>query len=64
MKTGNDDDELKNDEEVKDYISGLLGLNEGEGLEEAFRKWKELPKEQRTESELIHIIKSIAGNRF
>jgi hypothetical protein len=46
MKEKNTDDDawLKNDGEVMDYIVSIGGLYEGEGLEEAFKAWKSLPK--------------------
>lgn len=50
---------LDNDNEVKDFIA-FWGLYEGEGLEEAFNKWKKLPKEERTEKKLESICKNTA----
>ena len=49
---------LKDDEKVKDYICDIGGLYEGEGLEEAFEKWKRLPIYKKTESELSSICKN------
>jgi hypothetical protein len=48
---------LNDNEQVKDFISGTYGLYEGEGLEEAFAAWKTLPKEDRTEENLIRVCK-------
>jgi hypothetical protein len=50
---------LDDDEQVKNYIVDNWDFYEGEGLEQAFKKWKALPKEQRTEKELEHICKTI-----
>jgi len=46
---------LNDDEQVKDYMMDVWDLYENEGIEKAFKKWKALPKEQRTESELDRI---------
>jgi hypothetical protein len=55
---------LKDDDEVQDFIIDHFGLYSGEGLEEAFKKWKALPKEDRTELKLTEICKSIATIEF
>jgi hypothetical protein len=55
---------LLDDELVKGYIAGEYGLCEGEGLEDAFKKWKSLPKEKRTERKLAFICDSIANFFF
>jgi hypothetical protein len=57
-------DWLDDDEQVKDYIVDIYGLYEGEGLKEAFKKWKSLPKEKRTEQRLDYICDSIANFSF
>jgi hypothetical protein len=59
-KKPTDDDWLKDNEEVKDHMSNIWGLCEGEGLEEAFKEWKALPKYRQTKTELDHICKGIA----
>jgi hypothetical protein len=58
------EDWLKNDEKVKDYIAEFGGLYEGEGLEEALKKWKPLLKEERTESALEHICETTGDVEF
>ncbi len=55
---------IDNDGRVKDYIADVYGLYEGEGLEEAFKKWKSLPKEKRTERKLSFICDSVANFYF
>jgi len=52
------------DERVKDYMIDIYGLFEGEGLEEAFKKWKSLPKGKRTETALSFICDSFANFTF
>jgi len=52
------------DEQVKDHMVEVYGLYEGEGLEEAFKKWKSLPKEKRTEQKLSFICDSFANFVF
>jgi hypothetical protein len=42
----------------------IYGLYEGEGLEEAFRKWKHMSKENRTEQKLAFICDSLANYFF
>jgi hypothetical protein len=59
IRRTNVDDWLKKNEEVKDYMSTIYGLFEGEGLEEAFKRWKKLPKDRKTEEELGRICKSV-----
>jgi len=55
---------LDDDEQVKNYIVDFYGLYEGDGLEQAFKKWKSLPKEKRTEKRLDYICDSIANFFF
>ena len=55
---------LNDDEKVKDYIADIGGLYEGEGLEEAFKKWRRLPKEKRTESALCRICENTGDIDF
>jgi hypothetical protein len=49
---------LDDGQQVINYMVDVWDLYEGEGLEEAFKKWEALPKEQRTETELEHICKT------
>jgi hypothetical protein len=47
-------------DEVLDYISDLWELYDGEGLEDAYKAFMQLPVENRTSENLDNICKSIA----
>ena len=55
---------LDDDALVKGHIADIYGLCEGEGLEEAFKKWSSLAIEKRTEKNLAFICDSIANFFF
>ena len=46
---------LNNDDQVKNYMYGDEDLVEYGGVKKAFKTWKVLPKEKRTEKELYRI---------